>query len=60
MVAANHTLRYLAGTTDFSVMYKRGGFKLAVFSDCNCANNLDNGKSTSCCLSMLCDAPIGF
>ena len=60
MVAAKHTLRYLAGTTDFSITYKRGGFKLAVFSDSNWANNPDNGKSTSCYLSMLCDAPIGF
>ena len=60
MVAAKHTLRYLAGTTDFSIAHKRGGFKLAVFSDSNWANNPDNGTSTSCYLSMLCDAPIGF
>ena len=33
MVAAKHTLRYLVGTTDFSITYKRGGFKLAAFSD---------------------------
>ena len=60
MEAAKHTLRYLARTTDFSITYKRGGFKLAVFSDSTWANNLDNGKSTSCYLSMLCNAPIGF
>ena len=60
MVAAKHTLRYLAGTTDFSITYKREGFKLAVFSDSNRANNPDNGKSTSCYLSLLCDAPISF
>ena len=60
MVAAKHTLRYLAGTTDFSITYERGGVKLAVFSDSNWANNPDNGKSTSCYSSMLCDAPIGF
>ena len=60
MVAAKHTLRYLARTTDFSITYKRGGFKLVVFFDSNWANNSDNGKSTSCYLSMLCDAPIGF
>lgn len=34
MVAAKHTLRYLAGTTDFSIIYKRGG-KLGAFSDTN-------------------------
>ena len=55
-----HTLRYLAVTTDFSITYKVGGFKLAVVLDSNGANNPDNGKSTSCFLSMLCDAPIGF
>lgn len=60
MVAAKHTLRYLAGTTKFSITYKRGSFNLAVFTDSNWANNPDNGKSTSCYLSMLCDAPIGF
>ena len=60
MVAAKRTLRYLTGTTDFSITYKRGGFMLAVFSDSNWANNLDDGKSISCYLSMLCDARIGF
>ena len=60
MVVAKHTRRYLAGTTDFSITYKRGGFKLAVFSGSTWANNPDNGKPTSCYLSMLCDAPIGF
>ena len=60
MVAAKHTLRYLAGTTDFGIAHKRGGFKLAAFSDSNWANNPDNGKTTSCYLSMLCDAPIGL
>ena len=60
MVAAKHTLRYLAGTADFSITYGRGGFKLAVVSDSNGANSPDNGKSTSCYLSMLRDAPIGF
>ena len=60
MVAAKHTLRYLAGTTDFSITYKRGGFKLAAFSDSNWANNPDNGKSTSSYLTMLANAPLSF
>ena len=60
MVAAKHTLRYLAGTTDFSITYKRGGFKLAAFSDFNWANNPDNGKSTSSYLTMLANAPLSF
>ena len=60
LVTAKHTLHYLAGTTDFSITYNRGGFKLAVFSDSNWASSPDNGKSTLCYLSMLCDAPVGF
>ena len=60
MVAAKHTLRYLAGTTDFSITYKRGGFKLAPFSDSNWANNANNGKSTSSYLTMLANAPLSF
>ena len=60
MVAAKHTLRYLAGTTDFSITYKKGGFKLATFSDSNWANNPDNGKSTSSYLTMLANAPMSF
>ena len=47
MVAAKHTLPYLAGTANFSISYKRGGFKLAVFLDSNWVNNPDNRKSTS-------------
>ena len=51
LVAAKHALRYLAGTTDFHITYKKEGFKLAAFSDSNWANK--NGKSTSCYLIML-------
>ena len=61
MGAAKQLLRYLAGTIDFSIVYKRGGFKLSAFSDANWGNNPDNGKSTSsACLAMLSKAPISF
>ena len=60
MGAAKQLLRYLAGTTDFSIVYKRGGFKLSAFSDANWGNNPDNGKSTSAYLAMLSKAPISF
>ena len=30
--AAKHLLRYLAGSTDFPITYKQGGFKLTAFS----------------------------
>lgn len=60
MGAAKHVLRYLSGTTDFSIVYKKGGFSLSAYSDSNWANNPDNGKSTSCYIMMLCKAPISF
>ena len=47
MGAAKHLLRYLAGTTDFTIACKKGSFKLTAFSDSNWGNNPDNGKSTS-------------
>lgn len=47
MDAAKHLLRYLSGSTPLAVTYKRGGFKLAGFSDSNWGNNPDNGQSTS-------------
>ena len=60
MGVAKHLLRYLAGTTDFTIVYKKGGFKLADFSDSNWGNNPDNGKSTSCYIMMLSRAPVSF
>ena len=47
MAAAKYLLRYLVGTTNSAITYKRGGFKLTAFSDANWGNNPDNGKSTS-------------
>ena len=61
MGAAKHLLRYLAGTTSFTIVYKQGGFKLTAFSDSNWGNNPDNGKSTSCyIIIMLPRAPVSF
>ena len=60
MGAAKHLLRYLAGTTDFTIVYKKGGFKLTAFSDSNWDNNPDNGKSTSCYIMMLSRAAVSF
>ena len=60
MGAAKHLLRYLAGTTDFTIVYKKGGFKLTAFSDSNWCNNPNNGKSTSCYIMMLSRAPVSF
>ena len=60
MGAAKNLLRYLAGTLDFFLVYKKGGFKLTAFSDSNWGNNPDNGKSTSCYIMMFCKAPVSF
>ena len=51
--------RYLAGTMDFSIVYKRGGFQLTAFSDANWGNN-DNGISMSSYVMMMASAPVGF
>ena len=59
MGAAKNLLRYLAGTLDFSLVYKKGGSKLTAFSDSNWGNP-DNGKSTSCYIMMFCKAPVSF
>ena len=60
MAAAKHLLRYLAGTVDFAITYKQGGFKLTAFSDANWGNNPDNGKSMSSYIVFLANAPVSF
>ena len=60
MAATKHLLRYLAGTTDFTVGYKQGDFNLTKFSDANWGNNSDNGNSRSSYLIFLANAPINF
>ena len=46
MTAAKYLLNYLAGTTNFGIVYNQGGFKLISFSDANWSNKPDNRKST--------------
>ena len=60
MAAAKHLLRYLAGTRNFAITYKRGGFKLTAFSDANWSNSPDNRKSTSSYIAFLSDGPVSF
>ena len=52
--------RYLAGSTDFSITYKQGGFQLSTFSDTNCGNDPDYGRSTPLYIVMLATAPTIF
>ena len=44
LAVAKHLLRYLAGTTNFSIVYKKGGFNATAYSDANWGNNPDNGR----------------
>ena len=60
MGVAKHLLRYLAGTTDCTIVYKKGSFQSTPFSDSNWGNNPDNGKLTSCYIMMLSRAPVSF
>ena len=60
MGAAKHVLRDLAESVNFSITYKRGGFKLTTYTDANWGGNSDNGKSTSSYIVMLANGPISF
>ena len=55
-----HLLRYLTGTTDLTIVYKKRGFKFTAFSDSSWGNNSDNDKSSSCCIMMLSRARLSF
>ena len=60
MAVVKHLLRYLAGTMNFAITYKQGGFKLTAFSDANWGNIPDNVKSTSSYIAFLSDGPVSF
>ena len=60
MGAAKHLLRFLAGSTDFSITYKQGGFKFTAFSDANWGAKPDNGESISSYIIMLSNGPISL
>ena len=60
MGAAKHVPRYLAGSVNFPITFKRGGFKLSTYTDANCGGNADNGKLTSSYIVMHANGPISF
>ena len=60
MGAAKHLLRYLSGTKDFSITYKKGGLRLTAFADSNKGKNLDGGNSMSSYIIMMAKAPVCF
>ena len=60
MGVAKHLLRYLSGTKDFSITYKKGDLTITAFSDSNRGNNPDSGKSMSSYIMMMAKAPVSF
>ena len=46
MTAAKHALRYLRGTTDLPIVYKRGQFWMVSYTNASFGANPDNRKST--------------
>ena len=58
MGAAKHLLRYLAGSVNFSIAYKREAFKRAAYADANWGNNPINDKSKSFYTVMPASSPI--
>ena len=53
-IAAKHALRYLEGTVDFGLDYRRSdGIRLVGFTDLDWAGSVVDQKSTSeCCFSL--------
>ena len=45
---------------NFTITYKRGGFKLTTYTDASWGGNPDSGKSTSSYIVMLTNGPISF
>ena len=60
IAAVKHLLRDLAGTTNFAITSKQGGFKLIEFSDANWGNNPNNVQTISSYLAFLSDGPVSF
>ena len=60
MTVAEHTLRYLRGTTDLPIVYKRGQFRMVSYTDASLGANPDNRKSTTGYLFFLGGGLISF
>ena len=60
MTAAKHALRYLRGTTDLPIVYKRGQFRMVSYTDASFGVNPDNRESTTGYLFFLGGGLISF
>ena len=60
MTAAKHVLRYLRGTPDLPITYRKEQLRLLSYTDASFGANPDNRKSTTGYLFFLGGAPISF
>ena len=60
MTAAKHVMRYLRGTPDLPITYRKGQLRLVSYTDASFGANPDNRKSTTGYLFFLGGAPISF
>ena len=60
MTAAKHVLRYLRGTPDLPITYRKGQLRLVSYTGASFGANPDNRKSTTGYLFFLGGAPISF
>ena len=60
MIAAKHVLRYLRGTPDLPITYRKGQLRLVSYTDASFGANPNNRKSTTGYLFFLGGAPISF
>ena len=60
MTAAKHVLRYIRGTPDLPITYRKGQLRLVSYTDASFGANPDNRKSTTGYLFFLGGEPISF
>lgn len=60
MAGAKHLLRYLAGTADSEITYRKVFFTLETFLDANWGNNPDNVRSMSSYMVILSGASVSY
>nr|KYP33371.1 Retrovirus-related Pol polyprotein from transposon TNT 1-94 [Cajanus cajan] len=60
-MAAKQVLRYLKGTTEFGIFYRKGGDnELLAYTDSDYEGDLDDRKSTSGYVFLLCSAAVSW
>jgi len=61
LMPTKQVLRYLNGTNEFGILYKKGrNNELIAYTDSDYADNLDDRKSTSCYVFLLCSVVVSW